>query len=126
MSEPITGAAAGVAGWTIIGGLAGIGTIGAGLASVVVMSMTKPKTEREWRVALICTVVGSIGGGAAVVQYYGLEHWAQTAIGLAAMFGLAFACGLPAWCIVRALFRYFERRTDADLIDLVKDVKEAL
>lgn len=45
MSEPISGTAAGVAGWKIIGGLAGMGAIGAGLASFVVMNMTRPKSE---------------------------------------------------------------------------------
>lgn len=126
MSEPISGAAAGAAGWKLIGGLAGMGAIGAGLASVVVMSMTKPKTEAEWRVALISTVMGSVGGGAGVVQYFGIQAWSQSLIGLLAMLGLVFSCGLPAWAVVRWLFAYIERRRDADLVDIVKDVKGAL
>jgi hypothetical protein len=126
MNEPISGAAAGVAGWKIIGGLAGMGAIGAGLAAVVVMSMTRPTTDREWRVALISTVMGSICGGAAVVQHFGLDAWTHSLIGLVAMLGLVFACGLPAWAIVRWLFNYIAKHQDADIADVVKDVKEAL
>ena len=37
MSEPISGTAAGVAGWKILGGLAGMGAIGLGLAAFVVI-----------------------------------------------------------------------------------------
>lgn len=123
MSEPISGTAAGVAGWKILGGLAGTG-IGAGLAAYIVMSMTKPKTDQEWRVALFCTLAGSLGGGAALISWLGLQRWADDVFGLVGMFGIAFACGLPAWLIVRALFIYIEKKKDADITDIIKDVKE--
>jgi hypothetical protein len=126
MSEPFSGTAAGVAGWKIIGGLAGMGAIGAALAAFVVMAMTKPKSEQEWRVALICTLVGSIGGGAALVRYLGIQHWAEDTFGMVAMLAMAFTCGLPAWALVRALFKYLDKRKDADLMEIVKDVKEAI
>lgn len=123
MSEPISGTAAGVAGWKIIGGLAGTG-VGAGLAAYIVMSMTKPKTDQEWHVALICTLAGSIGGGAALISWLGLQRWADDVFGLVGMFGIAFACGLPAWLIIRALFLYIDKKRDADITEIVKDVKE--
>lgn len=126
MSEPISGAAAGAAGWKIIGGLAGMGAIGAGLAAFVVMSLTKPKTEQEWRVALICTLVSSIGGGSALVRWLGFQHWVEDPLGMIAMLAFAFACGLPGWAVVRALFKYLDKRKDADLVDIVKDVREVL
>lgn len=126
MSEPISGTAAGVAGWKIIGGLAGMGAIGAGLAAFVVMSMTKPKSNEEWRVALVSTVVGSIGGGALLVRYLGIQHWAEDFFGTVAMLALVFACGLPAWAVVRALFKYLDKHKDADLAAIVKDVKEVI
>lgn len=126
MSEPISGTAAGVAGWKIIGGLAGMGAIGAGLAAFVVMAMTKPKSDQEWRVALVSTLVGSIGGGAALVRYLGIQHWAQDLFGIVAMLALSFACGLPAWALVRALFIYLDKRRDADLIEIAKDVKGSM
>jgi hypothetical protein len=124
MSEPISGAAAGVAGWKIIGGLAGMGAIGAGLAAFVVMSLTKPKDEKEWRVALACTLVSSIGGGSALVRYLGLQHWVEDPLGMIAMLAFAFACGLPGWALVRALFKWLEKRKDADLAEIIKDAKE--
>ena len=126
MSEPISGAAAGAAGWKIIGGLAGMGAIGAGLAAFVVMSMTRPKDEKEWRVALACTLVGSIGGGAALVRYLGIQHWAQDEVGLVGLLCMVFTCGLPAWGLVRALFKYLEKRKDVDLVEMVKEAKEVL
>jgi hypothetical protein len=126
MSEPISTSAAGVAGWKIIGGLAGMGAIGAGLAAFVVMAMTKPKTDQEWRVALICTLVGSIGGGAALVRYLGIQHWVQDPFGMVAMLAVVFACGLPAWALVRALFIFIDKRRDADLAQIVHDVKEMI
>lgn len=126
MSEPISGTAAGVAGWKILGGLAGMGALGAGFAAFVVMALTKPRDEREWRVALACTLVGSIGGGAALVRYLGIQHWVNDPFGMVAMFALAFACGLPAWGLVRALFVFLNKRKDVDLIDIVKEVKEVI
>jgi hypothetical protein len=126
MSEPISGTAAGVAGWKLLGGLAGMGAIGAGLAAFVVMAMTKPKSDQEWRVALICTLVGSIGGGAALVRYLGIQHWVEDPFGMVAMLAVVFTCGLPAWALVRALFIFIDKRRDADLGQIVHDVKEMI
>jgi hypothetical protein len=126
MSEPISGAAAGVAGWKIIGGLATLGALGAGLAAFVVMALTKPKDETEWRVALACTLVGSIGGGSALVRYLGIQHWVQDPFGMMAMLALAFTCGLPAWAVVRWAFNYINKRRDADIVEVVKEGKGAL
>jgi hypothetical protein len=126
MSEPISGTAAGVAGWKLIGGAAGAGAIGAGLASVVVMCAMTPRSPKEWAVGIISTVVASVGGGAAVIQHFGLQAWANTPIGLVAMFGLVFACGLPGWAIVRWLFNYIAKRQNADLAEVVKEAKEMI
>jgi len=115
-----------MAGWKLIGGMAGAGAIGAGLASVVVMCITTPRSPREWAVGLISTVVGSIGGGAAVIQHYGLQSWAQEPFGLVAMLGLVFTCGLPAWAVVRWLFNFIEKRKGAGLDEVVADVRKGL
>lgn len=123
MSEPISGAAAGAAGLKLLGGTALAAAIGAGLASVVVMCMMTPRSPREWAVGLISTIVFSIGGGAAVIQHYGLEAWALKPVGLVAMLGLVFACGLPGWAIVRWLFNYIEAKRNATLADVVRDVR---
>lgn len=50
----------------------------AGLAAIVVMLMTKPKTEQEWAVALISTLVSSLCGGAFVILKMGWIVWIQT------------------------------------------------
>lgn len=123
MSEPITGAAAGAAGWKLLGGAAGAGAIGAGLASVVVMCAMTPRSPKEWAVGIISTLAASIGGGAAVIQHFGLQSWANSPIGLVAMFGLVFACGLPGWALVRWLFNYIAKRQNADLADVVAEVR---
>lgn len=126
MSEPISGAAAGAAGWKLIGGAAGAAGIGAGLAAIVVMCAMTPRSPKEWAIGLISTVVASIGGGAAAIQYFGLQSWGQTPIGLVGMLGLVFACGLPGWALVRWLFNYIAKRQNADLADVVREAREVI
>jgi len=126
MSEPISSAAAGAAGWKLLGGAAGAGAIGAGLASIVVMCAMTPRSPKEWAVGIISTVAASVGGGAAVIQHFGLQAWANTPIGLVAMFGLVFACGLPGWAVVRWLFNYIAKRQGADISEVIHDVKEII
>ena len=128
MSEPISGAAASAAGIKALGGLAASTGIGAGVAAFIVMSMTKPATDREWRVALASTFAGSIGGGAALIKYLSIERWASDLFGLIGLGGIMFACGLPAWAIVRAFFLYLDKRKNMDLLELgqeaSKEIKE--
>jgi hypothetical protein len=125
MAEPTSStAAAGAAGWKLIGGAAGAYGIGAALATIVVMCMTPPRSKREWAVGLISTVVLSIGGGAAVIERLGLQGWMTTFNGLLAVLGLVFACGLPAWAVVRWSFTWMERRRDKDLGEVVDELKK--
>ena len=42
------------------------------------------------------------------------------------MLGIVFACGLPAWALVRALFTYLERRKDKDLSELAAELRRQL
>lgn len=72
MTEPASGAAASIAGWKLLGGAAGALGVGAALATVVAMCLSLPRTLREWAVALISTVVSSLGGGALVIVKFGL------------------------------------------------------
>jgi ABC-type uncharacterized transport system permease subunit len=85
------------------------------------MTMSHPKDAREWRVALISTVVGSVGGGFALIRYLGIQDWAKDDIGLVALIFVVFACGLPAWALVRALFAYLNKRRDADITEIIAD-----
>lgn len=118
--------AATIVGWKFIGGLAGIGAIGAGLASLVVMCTMTPRSPKEWAVGLTSTVMASVCGGAAVVQHYGLQAWAQEYIGMVALLGIVFACGLPGWAIVRWLFNFIEKRRESGIDEVIQDAKKGL
>lgn len=94
------------------------------LAAIVVMAMTLPKTVREFTVAMISTSVSSICGGAFVVRWLGIAHWVNDDAGMIAIGGIIFVCGLPAWVLVRAWFKWAEKRRDKDLAELATDLDE--
>ncbi len=71
MTDPASSGAAGAAAFKAVGGASAVAAGGASLAAVVVMLMTPPRMPREWAVGLISTVVSSIDGGAAVIEYLG-------------------------------------------------------
>ena len=96
------------------------------VAAVVVMLMTPPRSKREWAVGLISTVVSSVGGGAMVIEHFALHELVNSVMGLCAMGGLIFACGLPGWAIVRWIFNFIDRHRDASIDEVAKDVKEIL
>lgn len=112
-----------MAAWKAIGWMAST-AVGAGLATIVVMCMMRPRTQSEWVVGIICTVLGSICGGAFVITHYGLQHWAESAFGLVAMLGLVFSCGLPAWALVRWVFNYIIRNNNADIAQVVSEARK--
>ena len=125
MEPTSTGSSAvGLAVWKAMGGMAGMGAMGAGLATLVVMCVLRPRTQSEWIVGVISTVVASISGGAAVIQHYELHHWAENPVGLVAMLGLSIACGLPGWAIVRWGFNFFDKRRKADIAEVVGELRD--
>lgn len=133
MSEPVSSTVASIAGWKILGGTAGAFGIGAALASLVVMAMTRPKTDREWTVGLTSTLVGSIGGGAYAIIKLGFLSSITAAqddlalfFNLCAIIGFVFSCGLPAWAIVRLVFVWIGRQDakGADIVSAAKELKE--
>ena len=130
MSEPITStAAAGVAGaaaFKALGGFAAVAGAATVLATIVVMVMTLPRARGEWAVALISTIIASLGGGATVIQYFGVAHWIGSSNGAMALGGIYFICGLPGWAFVRWVFNFINKRRDADLAEVVDDVRESL
>jgi hypothetical protein len=101
---------------------------GAGLtlASIVVMVMTNPASKKHFMVMLICTAISSICGGAAVIQYFGLQSWGNSFYGLTALIGISFTCGLPAWVFVRSAFIWSERNKSKGLPDLLKEVRDSV
>lgn len=130
MSEPISGSAAvgaaGTAAFKALGGPAAVAGGASVLAAIVVMVMTLPRTRGEWAVALISTVVASLCGGAAAIQYLGLAAWMTTTNGTMALGGIYFSCGLPGWAVVRWVFNFINKRRDADLPQVVSDVRDVL
>ena len=122
MTEPASTAFGGIALYK----LGALGACSAILVTTVVMAMTLPKTAREFVVAMICTVVSSIGGGAFVIRWFDLQHYAHDDIGLIALASIIFVCGLPAWVVVRGWFAYTEARKGRSLLELIREVREAV
>ena len=87
------------------------------------MCIMTPRTRSEWAVGLISTVVGSISGGAAIIMRYELQDWMYSPAGLVAILGLVFACGLPAWAVVRWVFNYILRRVGRDIAEIVAEAR---
>lgn len=130
MAEPTSSGMAGLAGWKLIGGAAGALGIGAALATVVAMCVSLPRTLREWAVALISTVVSSLGGGALVIVKFGLlEALTKSAteldlfVRLLGVLGVVFACGLPGWFVVRLAFNWMLKRKDKDLGEVIDEAR---
>ena len=122
MTEPASTAFGGIALYK----LGVLGACSAILVTIVVMAMTLPKTAREFVVAMICTVVSSIGGGAFVIRWLDLQHYAYDEIGVIALTAVIFVCGLPAWVVVRGWFAYTEARKGRSLLELIREVREAV
>jgi hypothetical protein len=109
-----------------IQGATGSAIIAVTMATTIVMLLTPPRSKREWAVGLISTLMGSICGGAALVKYLGIESWVESTIGLIALGGLIFSCGLPAWAIVRWIFNYIGETRNESLKDVLIDGKNIL
>ncbi|WP_425327866.1 hypothetical protein [Pseudomonas nitroreducens] len=119
MTEPASTAVGGIA-------LYKLGAFGffAILAAILVMAMTLPKTVREFVVSMTCTVVSSVCGGAFVVRWFDLGNWVQDDVGMVAICGIIFVCGLPAWVIVRAWFAWSEARKGVGLPELAREFRD--
>ena len=119
MTEPASTAFGGIALYKL--GL--LSAFAAVLVTIVVMAMTLPKTAREFAVAMICTVVASLGCGALLIRWFDLQHWANDDIGLVALAAVIFVCGLPAWVLVRGWFVYAELSKHMSLPDMIRELK---
>lgn len=117
MTDALTATAAGVT--AKIAGL----SAGAVVACIVVMIMTKPRTSAEWAVALVSTVMSSIGGGAYLALRLDLAPLDATFYGMATIIGLAFVAGLPAWIFVRLVFNWASR-DGANLFELIRELRK--
>lgn len=128
MSEPTTTAAGGFALWKLFGGLAGFAAVAAFLATIVSMCMMTPRNAREWAVGIISTVMCSLCGGAYAILRLGLLHPLPTDpqaeyLAVLTALGVVFACGLPGWAVVRAVFTWLIKRQGKDIGELVADAR---
>jgi hypothetical protein len=114
-------AASGLLGWVwwkLLGMAGGVG-FAAALAVFIVMCMTRPRDDKEWRVALASTLASSIFGGAALIRYMGLQVWAEDWFGAVGLLGVVFSCGLPGWSIVRWWFNFAKKNEDRGLDEMI-------
>ena len=126
--------AAGMAAAKGAGGAAIGGAVCGGLAlgTILVMLAKKPRSEKEWAIALISTAASSLGGGAAVMLYFGLHQVLNSAVplevylGLMQLGGVFLACSLPGWLLVRIAFNTMTSYQDKSAGDVYKDVKGLL
>lgn len=127
--EPTTSAGAGLIGWKLLAWAFGVGGVAAGLATIVVMLMTTPRTPKEWAVALISTFVSSISLGSLVVLWLDVHEEllvpdpTANILAMVSIGGIMFACGLPGWAIVRMAFNAIAKREGRDLVDVIKELR---
>lgn len=124
MAEPVS--STGVAVVIKLYGVLAILSVAALLAWLVVIMTRLPRSRSEWVVSLISTALGSITGGAFIVQKYGLHTWAENMYGALALGGLFFISGLPVWAVIRWVFNYVNKREDFDIIQIIKEAKKEI
>ena len=118
------GAGGAALGGAVVGGLT--------LSALVVMLLKQPRTSREWAVALISTLVCSLGLGAWLVLYLGLHKAvgsgddAEVVFGLLQVGGTIFAAGLPGWVLVRIAFNTMAKFQDKSADDVYRAGKGLL
>lgn len=118
MSEPFSTSASGYA---ISKAIPVLGPV---LAAILVMCLATPQSRKEWVAALTSTVATSLFGGSFVVSYFGWAAWADSTIGLMAIAGVCFACGLPAWLLVRGFFAWMDKHRSKDIAELAKAIAQ--
>lgn len=122
MAEPVSSGAGAVA--IKMYGLGVMIAIVIALGYLVVVMTRMPRSRSEWVVSLVTTVIGSIGGGGFIIQYFGMHDYAGTWAGMCAIGGLFFASGLPFWAVARWWFKYVNDREGANILDVAKEVND--
>lgn len=107
--------------------------IGAVACVSVIMAATSPNGKRNQFICIMSTALASICGGNYVGKHFGYID----AIVLAAIqgdtagissavmtfIGIAFMCGLPAWCFMGGVFVWFERMRGKTIVEMLEDAK---
>jgi len=79
------------------------GLIGGVLMTAIVISFNPPKSEKETFVAVVSSLVCSLGGACALVLYFGMAL-PNNIYGLCLFLSLCFLCAGPGWFLVRLFF----------------------
>lgn len=124
MAEPMS--STGIAVVLKVWGVVAILSIAVFFTWLVVVMTRLPRSRSEWTVSLISTVFGSIAGGGFIVQKYSLHTWTDNIYGACAIGGIYFIAGLPIWAIIRWTFNYINGREDANIFEVIKEVKSEL
>lgn len=75
------------------------------------------------RIASVCS---SLFGGAAVIEYFGLQRLLDGSYtGSSTLGGIVLTYALPGYVIVRGFFAYSERDKSKSLIDCIKEMRAA-
>src|SRR5437868_12599761 len=140
MSEPISGGAAvGVAGAIAkyFGFQLGAGAVAAGLGFMILW----PKTKREGFARLVSSIIASMVFGPALVAFansrfpdiFESGRALAAAAGVHPEYGLLYVsapllviAGLPAWWIIGATLRWFDRRSGEDIGEMVSDMRKGM
>lgn len=96
--------------------------LGTTAATYLVLSMQLPKDDKEWKHALLTTVISSLCGGCAVIQYFELKHWLNDWVGTIALGGVFFTCALPGWFLVRAVFIWQRQNESKSITALFREL----
>ena len=96
------------------------------MAYLVVIMTRMPRTRQEWAVGLITTVVSSVCGASFLIVKFELHLWVADIYGLMALGGFFFMCGLPGWAIVRWIFNFINQREGANIIEVIREVKDEI
>lgn len=97
--------------------------IGPSLAAAVVMSMTQPRTPREWVAAISSTLACSLGlGSYLIINHFTAEFNNNELLAMQAG-AIYFVSGLPGWFLVRALFHTFDQYQNANIFEVWKTIK---
>lgn len=101
----------------------------------VVMAATTPDKKRDVFVCLMTTAMASVCGGAVASVYFGYvddivmavlaSNDARIIVAAASMIGLAFCCGLPAWCVAGGVFVWFKRMRGKTIVEIIAEAKSA-
>lgn len=122
MAEPVSSGAGAVA--IKMYGLGVMIAIVIALGYLVVVMTRMPRSRSEWVVSLVTTVIGSIGAGGFIIQYFGMHDYSGTWAGMCAIGGLFFTSGLPFWAIARWWFNYVNAREGATILDVAKEARD--